>query len=276
MSMSNKVVRMFFIGVILCLLTSTNYLYAQPTPFNGVAYVLLSKDFEEYNGVYRLNSYSDGSALGTVQNPIFNLNSFSGKVSGLSANQENEVFLLSATGGTGPWDPAEVGWLPTGMTFDDDSPIYLKILPTSEYPVMYAVHGLGSHWYKDKTLKGKKYKYVIDANGPDDLKYLFGADSSDKTRGTPLWDGSAGIQHPTKSDHWILPSHWAGAAYYLYGSNNNKEFVGEPLDGTVGKNGNIKPTYIYGDLTSNKGTAAGHTYGITITSSGSWKKRNSF
>jgi hypothetical protein len=241
-----------------------------------VAYVLLSKEFDEDNGVYRLNSYSDGSSLGLVKDPIFSIGNFTGKVSGLSVNQENEIFLLSSKGSSGNWQDAEVGWKPTGMTFDEDSPIYLKILPTSDYPTMEAVHGLGSHWYRNKSLKNKTYKHVIDVNGPDDIKYLFGASSSDKTRGTPMWDGSAGIPHPTKSDHWILPSHWAGAAYYLYGSNNNTEFVGEPLDGTVGNNGNIKPTYIYGDLTSNRGTAAGHTYGITITSAGSWKQEIAF
>jgi hypothetical protein len=247
--MSNKVMRMVFLGLVLCLLTSANYLYAQPTPFNGVSYVLLSRDFGAYNGVYRLNSYSNGNPMGLVQTPLFKLNTFTGKVSGLSANQENEVFLLSSEGSSGAWQQAPVGWLPTGMAFEDDSPIYLHVVPPSKYNNMIGVHGSGKYWKPNHTIKNVNYKYTVAVRGPDDVKYLYGAGASDQTLGTPIWDGIKGIPHPTKANHVILPSHWGGVAHYLYGSNNNTQFRGQALDGQTGANGAVKPTYVYGDLT---------------------------
>jgi hypothetical protein len=101
-------------------------LSAQTVGTNGVAYVLLSKEFNEH-GVYRLNDYD--SAANWRANPykLFNLNSMSGKVSGLSANQYKDIFLLSSSE-PGDWHDAPVGWLPTGMKFADDSAIYLKVM----------------------------------------------------------------------------------------------------------------------------------------------------
>ncbi|MGM0600306.1 MAG: hypothetical protein ACQETH_10890 [Candidatus Rifleibacteriota bacterium] len=231
---------------------------AQTIGSNGVAYVLLSKEFNEH-GVYRLNEYEN--AANWLNNPfkLFNLNSMSGKVSGLSANQYKEIFLLSSSE-PGDWEDADVGWLPTGMKFDDDSAIYLKVmLPDdpeggvtgymrSSTPHWSSASSSGSYWKINYDIDGVTYPYAVKFGGPTEVKYL---DTVSGTLGTPIWPGTfsstTGIAHPTDNRKVILPSHYAGVAYYAYGTQGHPEFPGEALDGTVGRNENIKPLKLWSE-----------------------------
>ncbi|PKL50490.1 MAG: hypothetical protein CVV42_03070 [Candidatus Riflebacteria bacterium HGW-Riflebacteria-2] len=224
---------------------------AQGLGMNGVAYVLLGNEFDSH-GVYRLNEYSADASVRAVPYKLFNLNSMPGKVSGLSANQQKQVFLLAGPL-AGEWADAEVGWLPTGMRFDDDSPIYLKtMLPNdpeggvTNYNRTGNPHSFGSYWQTNYTIAGKTYAYGVKFGGPTEVKYLNGVSG---TIGTPVWPGTfsatTGIAHPTDPRKVILPSHWAGVAYYAYGTQSHPEFPREALDGTIGLNGNLKPTTLW-------------------------------
>lgn len=229
---------------------------AEAPVMNGIAYVLLSKDFENH-GVFRLNDYTNGNPLLTTENKLFNLNTMTGKVSGLAVNQQKQVFLLSSTSG-GSWEDAPVGWLPTGMKFEADSPIYLKIVkPNDAGMTEYIRPGTphmssateGSHWKRNFTIAGKSYKYAVNFGGPNEVRYLNGLTTG--PLGTPIWDGTfsatSGLAHETDGNKVILPSHYAGVAYYAYGTKNHPEFPGEALDGTIGRNGNIKPLTLWSE-----------------------------
>ena len=229
---------------------------------NGVSYVLLSSDFS-HPGVYRYNNL-DGSVRNSyaakstdVKVPLFLINTIQGKVSGLAANQENNVFLLSAIEGDGFYE-AEPGWLPTGIKFEDDSNIYVSAALPSEggatdYIRSGCPHGpygsafpandssLYVFWYKNVTLNGNTYKYVCRFNGPVGVKFLNG---SSGLRGTPIWDGTyttggistgAAIKHPTDPRKIILPSQFGALSYYLYGTKNEPAIQGLPMDGTNGR-----------------------------------------
>lgn len=213
---------------------------------NGVSYILLSTDFDE-PGIYRMNAY-DGSVAG---NPwrLFKTRTIKGKVSGLAANQQNEVFLLSAMEGD-KFDDAPVGWLPSGIKFKEDSSIYVKVAPPSdgdgmtEYvragmphqPYKYKTKSSGHYWYKDLAIDGVTYPYVVHFGGPRAVKYLNG---SNGTLGTPIWDGkywpdssvAAALKHPTDPQKIILPSHFGALSYYLYGTKNESAIEGLPMNG---------------------------------------------
>ncbi len=237
--------------MILCV--GSLAVHAQDLGMNGVAYVLLGNEFDRH-GVYRLNEYTADAGVRADPYKLFNLNTMPGKVSGLSANQQKQVFLLAGPL-AGEWADAEVGWLPTGMRFDDDSPIYLKtMLPNdpeggvTNYNRVGNPHGFGSYWQTNYTIDGKTYAYGVKFGGPTEVKYLNGVSG---IIGTPVWPGTfsptTGLPHPTDPRKVILPSHWAGVAYYAYGTQSHPEFPREALDGTIGLNGNVKPTVLWSE-----------------------------
>jgi hypothetical protein len=228
---------------------------AEATVMNGTSYVLLSKDFFNH-GVFRLNDYATGNPLLTTENKLFNLNGMSGKVSGLAVNQKNEIFLLSSST-DGTWEDAPVGWLPLGMSFEPESPIYLKVVkPTQTGISQYIRPGTphmssatqGTHWKRNYTIGGKTYEYAVNFGGPTEVRFLNGV-SGDV--GTPVWDGTfsatSGIEHEFDGNKVILPSHYAGLAYFAYGTTHHPEFAGEALDGTIGRNGNLKELKLWSD-----------------------------
>lgn len=244
--------------LLLLFCTSTSFAQGGVSIFNGVAYVLLPNEFAA-PGVYRLNDYNGQPT--PVTNPIINLNSMPGKVSGLSANQQGQIFLLAGPI-AGDWEDAPVGWLPVGMRFEDDSPIYLKVMLPSEYSRSGMPHnGVGGYYWKvNHSIDGKTYDYAVVFGGPDEVKFLDGVSG---TKGTPIWNGvssdKTGIVHPTDPRKVILPSHWAGAAYYAYGTIHNEDFPSEALDGTIGRNGTLKPLKYWYD------GEAGHQHHIDKT-----------
>ena len=216
---------------------------------NGVAYILLSADFST-PGVYRLNEYN-----GDVCEPwkLYRTNTITGKVSGLAANQNNEVFLLSAIEGD-KFTDAPVGWLPTGIKFKEDSPIYLSVAGPTDgdatdyhregYPSWHAWptdgdSSSGQYWKRDQTFDGKKYEYAVNFGGPVGVRFLNG---SDGTVGTPIWDGTykpesksnaAAIKHPSDPRKVLLPSHVGALSYYLYGTKNDPNIEALPMDGST-------------------------------------------
>ncbi len=233
----------------------TGTVQAEAPVMNGTSYVLLSKDFDNH-GVFRMNDYVTGNPLLTSEHKLFNLNGLEGKVSGLTVNQQKQIFLLSSKT-AGNWEDAPVGWLPVGMSFEPDSPIYLKVVhPTQDGISQYIRPGTphmsnattGTHWKRNYEIAGKQYEYAVNFGGPKEVKYL---NTADGAIGTPIWDGkftgSSGIAHPTDNNKVIVPSHFAGVAYYAYGTTYHPEFAGEALDGTIGKNGNLKPLKLWSD-----------------------------
>ena len=230
---------------------------------NGVTYVLLPTETAN-PGVFRLNN-KDGS--NTSPWKLFRISDLTakGKVSGLAANQENKVFLLTANAKSDKdFKLAEPGWMPAGIKFDDDSAIYLAAASPSDggatdYIRSGCPHGpysasfpandssLYIFWYKNVTLNGHTYKYVCRFNGPKGVKFLDGVSG---LRGTPIWDGTeysssnpyGAIKHPKYSDssskHYkkiILPSHMGAVSYYLYGTRNEKAIEGKCMNGEGGR-----------------------------------------
>ncbi len=257
-----KIINIMLSALMLLGINATECLAENPVfGINGVSYVLLSSDFA-HPGVYRYNNY-DGSVRASyavkgtdTKTPIFKINTIQGKVSGLAANQENNVFLLSAIEGDRFYE-AETGWLPTGIKFDDDSSIYVSAAKPNEEATDYIRSGCphgpyGSNfpandsslyvfWYKNVTLNGNTYKYVCRFNGPVGVKFLNG---SSGLRGTPIWDGTyttggistgAAIKHPTDERKIILPSQFGALSYYLYGTKNEPAIQGLAMDGTNGR-----------------------------------------
>ncbi|MFZ5950741.1 MAG: hypothetical protein ACOYXC_08545, partial [Candidatus Rifleibacteriota bacterium] len=125
-----RLLRIFSLAIVLlgCSLIQAS---AAIDPHNGVAYVLLPKDYPGLHGVYRLNSYSDPYNPLTTQNGkrIFDLN-FGGAVvvNGLAVNQTGKIYLFVGPNVTGVYTPVnEVGWIPSGR-FEEDSPAYVKLI----------------------------------------------------------------------------------------------------------------------------------------------------
>jgi len=247
-------------SAVMLMLAGLSGVQAEAPVINGVAYVLLSKDFDNH-GVFRLNDYNTGNPLLDKENKLFNLNKMEGKVSGLAVNQKKEVFLLSSKT-DGDWKDAPVGWLPNGLTFEPDSPIYLKVvLPSQNGIKEYIRPGTphmstateGNYWKRNYDISGKKYNYAVKFGGPVEVKFLNGKDGA---IGTPIWDGTfsstSGLAHESDPNKVILPSHFAGVAYYAYGTTYHPDFAGEALDGTIGRNGMLKPTKLWSE------GAAGH------------------
>lgn len=191
---------------------------------NGVSYILLPNETDN-PGVFRLNDKDGSNADPWKLFTITNLTK-KGKVSGLSANQENKVFLLTANAKSDDdYVPAAPGWMPSGLKFKDDDPIYIAAAGPSDGGASKYIRSGCPHepyyssfpandsslyrfWYENVTLNGKKYKYVCRFNGPAGVRYLDGnytdpkhpeaeitcgtADDrrSKKVRGTPIWDGT--------------------------------------------------------------------------------------
>ena len=170
---------------------------------NGVTYVLMPNETTSA-GVWRLNK-KDGSNANPWKLFLIEELSKKGKVSGLAANQENKVFLLTANNKSDKdFKPAEPGWLPAGIKFPDDSAIYIAAAtPTDDGASRYIrndkkgvkgktydynfPHGAYSQsfpsdnsdpvykfWFENATVNGVKYKYVCRFNGPKGVCLLDG------------------------------------------------------------------------------------------------------
>lgn len=223
---------------------------AAPPVQNGTAYVLVPKDIPLLHGVYRMNDYSTGEKV-NPELPLFSLGApFGGKVSGLAANQQNQIFLLSGPL-TGTWASAPVDFLPDPADFSLDSPIYLKLLSPSDYINWTRVHGVrtgsfptsghGPFWFKNLPINGTTYTWAMRAGGPNSHVYLNGINA---TQGIPLYDGQGGHKHPSDSTRVMLPSNWGAVSYWAHGTRNGPAYlVGQPLDGSEDppNSGNFRP-----------------------------------
>jgi len=92
--MKRKLILGQCLAVLMILCVGSVAVYAEDLSKNGVAYVLLGNEFDQH-GVYRLNNYDGDASVRTDPYKLFDLNSMPGKVSGLSANQQKQVFLLA-------------------------------------------------------------------------------------------------------------------------------------------------------------------------------------
>ena len=273
---------------------TVSYAEDAPKARNGIAYVLLSPDISNSPGVYRFNLGNGDVVNPTLGSPLFTVSDLIGsankndvKISGLAANQKNQVFLFKATKASeDSFKDAEPGWLPN-MTFPDDSPIYVSAakpddFKATEYIRSGCPHGpygspfpdndssLYVFWYKDVTLAGNKYKYVCRFNGPNGVRFL---NSVDGVRGTPIWDGtyksdpnstnSSAIRHPKDERKIILPSHFGAVCYYLYATTSCTKYpllIGKPMDGGdyLDADGNLVQRPLYElDKTSGAGVFPG-------------------
>ncbi len=231
----SKSLFILFIFLFVCLSSVYGGDYAP----NGIAYVLLNEDFGSSRaGVYRMNNPS-----GTPYSPWKVFQNIS-SAKGLSASQEKitSVYLLSP-GTTGSYATCTAGILPSGVTFEPDSKIYLKVARPidgeagSGYSLGKLAHST-SYWKTNYNISGYgKYPIAVQFGGPNGVKYM---DAKGNPRGTPIWTGSGNcIPHPTDPNKIILPSHYGAVAYYLYGTRNS-DYAGLPMDGTAGR-----PTYTY-------------------------------
>lgn len=284
--MSNKKSRKLInimMSAIMLMGSCVTVSYAEDAPKakNGIAYVLLSPDISNFPGVYRFNLGNGDVINPTLGSPLFTVSDLIGsankndiKISGLAANQKNQVFLFKATKASeDSFKDADPGWLPN-LSFPDDSPIYVSAakpgdFKATEYIRSGCPHGpYGSpfppndssqyvFWYKNVTLSGNTYKYVCRFNGPNGVRFL---NSVDGIRGTPIWDGtyksdpdstnSSAIKHPKDPQKIILPSHFGAVCYYLYATTSCTKYpllIGKPMDGGdyIDANGNIAQRPVY-------------------------------
>ncbi|MEW6711551.1 MAG: hypothetical protein AB1403_17140, partial [Candidatus Riflebacteria bacterium] len=240
-------------------------------PHNGVAYVLLPKDFAGIHGVYRLNSYSDPYNPLTSENGkrIFDLN-FGGAVvvNGLAVNQTGKIYLFVGPNVTGVYTPvSEVGWIPSGR-FEEDSPAYVKLIGqafnsaqvsqdiTGAMPNRQYDHGTTNYdndfWDYGPYPASPHYpsgwphthaRYVkgtfTDASG-NSYQYYFNPYSPASHANLPLWNGpgagAAGILHSTDPYKVVLPNKWGGISWYAFGSPKAPaEHVGKLMNGQGGR-----------------------------------------
>ncbi|MBR4570963.1 MAG: hypothetical protein IKO19_09930, partial [Candidatus Riflebacteria bacterium] len=268
--MSNKKSRKLInimMSAIMLMGSCVTVSYAEDAPKakNGIAYVLLSPDISNSPGVYRFNLGNGDVMNPTLGSPLFTVSDLIGsankddiKISGLAANQKNQIFLFKATKASeDSFKDADPGWLPN-MTFPDDSPIYVSAAKPDDFNAKEYIRSGCPHgpygspfpsndssqyvfWYKDVTLAGNTYKYVCRFNGPNGVRYL---NSKDGLRGTPIWDGtyksdanstnSSAIKHPKDEKKIILPSHFGAVCYYLYATTSCTKYpllIGKPMDG---------------------------------------------
>lgn len=256
-----RLLRICILAVLFVSLYSVGF--ADINPHNGVAYVLLPKDYSGIHGVYRLNSFSDPYAplLGSNGRRLFDLN-FGGAVvvNGLAVNQSSKIYLFVGPNVTGVYAPVdEVGWVPSGR-FEADSPAFTKLIgqPFSAAQVSQDVNGsLGnlSHPYGTTNYDNDFWDYgpevwphshklykkgsYTDAAG-NSYQYMFDPYAPATHKGLPLWNGpgpsAAGIAHPTDPYKVILPNKWGGVAWYAFGSPNAPAaHVGKLMDGTDGR-----------------------------------------
>ncbi len=247
-------------------------IFAAPEARNGVAYVLLPKDYPTaLEGVWRLNSYADPYGPLAMGTKVFGLG-FIGAgqaANGLAVNQSNRVYLFVSPNVGGVYTPVtEVGWTPVGL-FDEDSPAYVKLI--------------GQAWNSDempaesdyRVNEDPRYKDSTSTNGPnnrlfrwfppdttnyenlfwvnywnhrvyfkgaytDDVgnsyEYLFNPIGPATHKNTPMWNGTAGVRHPTDPNKVILPNKWGGISWYGFGSPKAPaEHVGKLMDGKDGR-----------------------------------------
>lgn len=246
--------------------------YAAIDPHNGVAYVLLPKDFSGIHGVYRLNSYSDPypALISANGKRIFDLN-FGGAVvvNGLAVNQTGKIYLFVGPNVAGVYTPVEeVGWLPSGM-FEPDSPAYVRLIgqafnssqvsqdvPSDGMPQKQYPHGTtnydndfwdyGPHPTSPHYPSGWPHTHGLyikgtftDAKG-NSYQYKFNPYSPASHKELPLWNGpgagAAGILHPTDPYKVILPNKWGGISWYAFGSPAAPAaHVGKLMDGNDGR-----------------------------------------
>ncbi len=253
---SRKLVNIMLSAMMLLGINATEVV-GQTTEYgkNGVSYILLSSDFAS-PGVYRLNNY-DGSVANEPWR-LYTLNGMEGKkASGLAANQNNQVFLLTTNTG-GEFADADPGWLPTGIKFDENSSIYLAAAKPNEGGATDYIrsgcphissNSTGTYWKRNLNIAGTTYKYAVQFGGPTAVRFLNGVSGTGNQIGTPIWDGtywpqsttnSAAIKHPTDDRKIILPSHFGALSYYLYGTKNEPAIQGLCMDGSDGRD-----TYIF-------------------------------
>ncbi|NCB39785.1 MAG: hypothetical protein EOM80_13555, partial [Erysipelotrichia bacterium] len=253
--------RIFILTVLFAILIAPGF--ADIIPHNGVAYLLLPKDYSGIHGVYRLNYFSDpyGPILSENGKRLFDLNFGSAVVvNGLAVNQSSKIYLFVGPNVTGAYTPVEaVGWLPSGR-FEADSPAYTKLIgqPFSASEVSMDVNdelenldytfGTTNYdndfWdYGPEQWNASHHKYIqgtySDASG-NSYQYKFDPYSPDTHKNLPLWNGpgvsAAGIPHPTDPNKVILPNKWGGIAWYAFGSPNAPAaHVGKLMDGTGGR-----------------------------------------
>lgn len=257
----HRLLRIFILTVLLFSISSSGF--AAIDPHNGVAYVLLPKDYPGIHGVYRLNSYSSPyeALLGVNGKRMFDLN-FGGAVvvNGLAVNQQSKVYLFVGPNVSGVYTPVtQVGWVPSGR-FEPDSPAYTKLIgqPFSASQVSQDVKSdMGNltytfgttnydnqFWdYGPEAWSGNHRRYLIgpftDESG-NSFNYKFDPYSPASHKNLPLWNGpgpgSAGIQHPTDPYKVILPNNWGGISWYAFGSPKAPAaHVGKLMDGTDGR-----------------------------------------
>ena len=250
---SRKLVNIMLSAMMLLGINATE-VTAQTTEYgkNGVAYILLSSDFAT-PGVYRLNDY-DGK-ISEQPWRLYTLNGMQGKkASGLAANQNNQVFLLTTNTG-GEFADAEPGWLPTGIKFDENSSIYLAAAKPDEGGAKDYIRSgcphisnntnhTGTYWKRNLNIAGTTYQYAVQFGGPTAVRFLNGVSGTGNQIGTPIWDGSywpqstsnsAALKHPTDDRKIILPSHFGALSYYLYGTKNEPAIQGLCMDGSDGR-----------------------------------------
>lgn len=285
MMKSNNKINSFILSLIIFLSFLQVKGFCEELGSNGVSYVLLSPDFI-YPGIYKLNkgngdvrpSYASKSG---IKSPLFRISDITreGKVSGLAANQQNNVFVLTAKQGD-KFERANVGWLPAGIKFDENSSIYIAAARPFEGEANHYIrsgcphisdrsNGTGSYWKHNLSLGGKTYTYACTFGGPTGVKFLNGKDGE---CGTPIWSGefrpessnnTAALRHPTNDRYVIVPSHVGVVAYYLYGNNNAGANKGKPMDGKDGR-----PLAIFTDSdgggTPKSGGRSGNMFGCVV------------
>jgi len=198
---------------------------------NGMTYVLLPPADGSPAYIIRL-THTNSAGTTVPQAELYTPGSAgypAGQYFGLAVSQEREIFMLRSPimAANQGWGQAAVGFLPSAGDYPTDSDIFLKLIAPSSYSPWRNVHGTG-YWKSNYTIGSTNYTWAMVAGGPTSVRYL---NTTGGSLGTPVWDGVAGSVHPTDSSKHILPSHWAGMAYYAYGTSQHPDYPWKQLDG---------------------------------------------
>ncbi len=244
--------------------------WAVPEARNGVAYVLLPKEYPTaLQGVWRMNAYVDPYGPLALGTKVFGLSFLAAgqAANGLAVNQSNRVYFFVAPNVGGSYAPVDLeGWLPGGL-FDPDSPAYVKLIGqpfnssqisqdiTGPMPNRQYDHGTTNYdndfwdygpWpaspYYPSGWPHTHARYLkgpfTDASGKSYM-YKFSPYAPVSHQNIPLWNGpgagAAGIPHPTDPYKVILPNKWGGISWYGFGSPNAPTaHIGKLMNGEDG------------------------------------------
>ncbi|MBF0547433.1 MAG: hypothetical protein HQM08_23530 [Candidatus Riflebacteria bacterium] len=211
-------IKVFF----LIMLFSSYAISVSAQVYDGTSYLMLSKQFGQKSGIYRLTQLLTGSPMASDPVKLADLTAFRGSVVGLSCINTGLVYFLGSL--QSAYTPLSIGSLPKGISISDSSSLYRSVLLPKVYLRWSEAFSATKEtfWKKNQTISGITYDSVW-SNGT-------GTNIID----IPMWDGIAGIQSTVSGDKWITPNGVGFLPAWAYGTPISP-WPGKPLNGEEGR-----------------------------------------